>query len=560
VVTNLYTMRLLLFIIVISITQFSFSQHSNEFYNNGSLVHVQAGALIHVQGDVHMFQGTGLLENNGLIVSQGNTYSDNVFQQRGTGTFRFENSSVNVGERQFISGSYAVRGGQAQNGVSDGSFYNLELVNDQGVVYLVGTGNIADVRNSVDFIAGITANRIITHNVGMTGAIANPANGVNYTGVFGIMNPTASLVSMPDNTVTTSGNMSGVDNQYVQGKLRRAIAAGGGSYGFVLGVEPAGAGAQRGMQYARIDFAPNSYDVITGYFQSGSSNASPVLLECSGNSMNYFGGTDHGEWMYTDITGSGVGTYALNVWPQDDNFITSSPWMITKDNSFQGTANDCGPTPVGLSRAGFNGFNTPSEFDVAAPISPLPVELIQIWIETNSNNLEVNWDVASEQNVNYYELQRSTDAVNFAHLTALQAAGNTNTSLHYEHKDFTVNRNQDYYYRYKGVDFDGMYYYSPIVVGRLNSEGSDYLGGEISVYPNPTFSNVNIAFEFDEEKDIEITIYNAIGQQILNTALYLEEGYTVVPIQSEEWAAGIYTLRVIEIGTEVSVWKKFIKN
>lgn len=67
-------------------------------------------------------------------------------------------------------------------------------------------------------------------------------------------NPTAGLTSMADNTVNTNGNMSGIDNGYVQGRLRRAIASAGGIYGYVLGLDPAAAGAQRGMQYVHLDF------------------------------------------------------------------------------------------------------------------------------------------------------------------------------------------------------------------------------------------------------------------------------------------------------------------
>ena len=109
------------------------AQHNNELYNDGALIHVQAGAEVHVWGDVHMREATGNLQNNGLIKVQGHSYSDNLFQQSGTGIYRVENSDVNTGERQFIQGSYAVRGGQAATGVNDGSFYNLELANDQGI-------------------------------------------------------------------------------------------------------------------------------------------------------------------------------------------------------------------------------------------------------------------------------------------------------------------------------------------------------------------------------------------------------------------------------------------
>lgn len=551
--------RLALFIVVI-IPYLSLSQHNNEFYNDGALVHVQAGAEVHVWGDVHMLQATGDFQNNGLVKMEGNAYSDNLFQQSGTGTFRVENDDVNVGERQFISGSYAVRGGQAQIGVNDGSFYNLELANDQGIVYLVGTGNIADVRNQVDFDAGTATNRIITHNVGLTGAITNPANGSNYTGVFGLMNPVAGEANLLSNTVGVNGNMSGVDNAYVQGKFRRAIAPAGGNYGFVLGVEPAGAGAQRGMQYARVDFAANTYDVVTSYFQSGSSNASPVALECSGNTINYFGGADHGEWMMQDIAGSGTGAYSFNVWPQDDNFISSSPWMITKDNSFQGTADDCGPSPVGLSRAGFNGFNSPSEFDVAAPISPLPVELIKIWAEPKSNYIEVNWDVATEHNVDYYALERGVDGVNFQYITSIPAQGNSNTELNYSYDDYQVTRNQDYYYRYKGFDIDGSSYYSPIVTARLNGLQDQFTGGSVNIFPNPASSDVNLSFLLDKPTSMNFKFYDAIGKLVYESDLDLDKGNTVVPIDASEWTMGMYTIRINDTQTDEVIWKKIMKN
>ena len=107
-----------------------------------------------------------------------------------------ENSDVNTAERQFISGSYAVRGDQSQIGVNDGSFYNLELNNSQGFVYLVrsamagNTALVADVRNSVNFdpqALGIgSATSIVTHDVGLSGPISYPANGSSYGSVFGI--------------------------------------------------------------------------------------------------------------------------------------------------------------------------------------------------------------------------------------------------------------------------------------------------------------------------------------------------------------------------------------
>ncbi|MEM7037519.1 MAG: T9SS C-terminal target domain-containing protein, partial [Bacteroidota bacterium] len=145
------------------------AQHNFEWNNQGALVTVTAGADMYIWGDLHNEGATATQDNDGFMEVQGNLFSDNLFQQRGTGTVRIENNDVNVNERQFIEGSYAVRGGSSQIGTDDGSFFNLELANTQGAVHLVGGGNVADVRNTVDFNPAGAAgappvNRIVTHD------------------------------------------------------------------------------------------------------------------------------------------------------------------------------------------------------------------------------------------------------------------------------------------------------------------------------------------------------------------------------------------------------------
>ncbi|XOV66151.1 MAG: T9SS type A sorting domain-containing protein [Fluviicola sp.] len=533
------------------------AQHNNELYNDGALIHVQAGAEVHVWGDVHMREATGVLENDGLIKVQGHSYSDALFQQRGSGVYRVENSDVNIGERQFIQGSYAVRGGQAAIGTNDGSFYDLELANDQGIVYLVGTGNIADVRNSVDFNAGATYNRIVTHDIGATGVITYPANGSAYSSVFGVMTPVAGMGPLINNTVSTNGNMSAIDAGYIQGNFRRAISPAGGTYNYVLGLEPAGAGAQRGMQYTRLTFGANNYDVLTGYFESGSSNAGVPGTECSGNVIDYFGGTDHGEWIFNDITGTGTGTYEVQVWPQDDNLIAAPVWLITKDNAFQGTANQCGPTPIGLTRGGFNGF---SEFGLAAPTSALPIELIDISAVGVEDHIEVVWNVASESNLSHYELERSEDGANFELIATLDAVGNTNNTLSYQHDDYDVRSFQYYYYQVRSVDLDGSYEYTPVVVASIDGYGDGFNENAVSIYPNPTTSNTAVAIHADQQMSISMTVLTASGQLVQEQKLLLNSGNTIVNLASNQWADGVYFVELRDELSGKTITKRLIKN
>lgn len=550
---NLSTLPLFLFASVLS-----FGQHNNEFYNDGALIHLDPGAEIHVWGDVHMYGSTGVLDNNGLIKTQGHSYSDANFQQIGTGTYRIENSDVNIGERQSINGSFAVRGGQASIGVDDGSFYNLELANDQGIVFLGTNGVVADVRNNVDFFAGTVHNRIITNAIPVTGALSYPANGASYNAVFGVMNPSSS--GMTNSVVALYGNMSSVDAGYVQGHLRRAIDPSGGTYGFEVGLEPAGAGAQRGIQYIQLNFTgANNYDVMYSYFQTASPNVvAGTPIECSGNEITYFGGADHGEWFFQDQTGSGTGNYGVTVYPQDDNFITAPMWVITNNDQLTGTPNMCGLTPVGLQRTGYN--TGVASFTVAAPITLLSAEFVDINAAGVGDHIDVSWKVASETNLSHYEIERSKDGVNFEYIASLNAVGNTTNSVDYNYSDFDVRPNQNYYYQVKSVDLDGSFEYTPIVMATIQAQYAGFDENAVSIFPNPTVSDFMMSIVSADEKDIAISIYNPLGQTMSKETRHITAGNTVLKFSLEEKATGIYLIEIKDTYSNQTITKRILKK
>lgn len=541
---NLYPIRLVLLGIIYLITGYPLTaQHDYELNNQGALITIQANAEVYVWGDVHMEGASATLNNNGFVEVQGNLFSDNQFQQRGTGIVRLENNDVNTGDRQFIEGNYAVRGGQAQIGTNDGSFYNLELANTQGVVHLLGTGNVADVRNTVDFnptgASGTPpVNRIVTHDT-----TSLPANGSGYSAVFGMMNPTPGIANFVNSSVNLGGNMSGMDVGYVQGALRRAIASTGGSYGYLEGLEPAGTSASRGFQYVLLEFGANNYDAVTSFYEQGSSNIISGSPTQCGFAITYFAGTDHGEWMFSDRTGSGAGNYEVRIWPQDGIWPVMSTWFITKDNSIQGTIGDCGPTSTGLDRAAFSGFLSPSEFNFAGGLSVLSAnEIIAEAFPRKGQYIEVRWTNPEEINLASYEIERSLDQLNFSPLSSQTTLVNDNGLHQYQHPDYSVSPEIDYFYRIKMIDLDGGIGYSNIVQARISPEGQT---DEIQIFPVPVGEEgLTLQFMAMQDNVYNFRVFDAIGKLVYQQELAVDAGQTKYIIDTQEWAIGTYFLHL----------------
>jgi hypothetical protein len=191
--------------------------------------------------------------------------------------------------------------------------------------------------------------------------------------------------------------------------------------------------------------------------------------------------------------------------------------------------------------------------------SSLPTELMEIKTIPVTNYINVNWRVASENNVNFYELERSLDGLNFEFLTKQDAKGNSLVELNYAFNDFQVERNTDYYYRYKAVDFDGLYEYSPIVTSKLLSMNNDFNDGSVLIYPNPVNDKLIMTLSSIKDRTIQCEIFNSIDQIIYVTEESIVKGNVTIVLPVSLWASGMYTAKLLDIHSNEVVWKKIIK-
>lgn len=162
-------------------------------------------------------------------------------------------------------------------------------------------------------------------------------------------------------------------------------------------------------------------------------------------------------------------------------------------------------------------------------IIALPVELSDIEVSCVNRSQIVRWVTLSENNTDYFSLEKSTDGYNWEEVDKISGAGNSNTTHEYEVIDnhpFEIT-----YYRIKQVDFNGDYKYSEIIVHK-SCEERDMT---FSVYPNPAQNVIHVTSGFAGK----LEVFNLIGSKICEYELKEGENELNLP----ENAHGTYLLK-----------------
>lgn len=139
--------------------------------------------------------------------------------------------------------------------------------------------------------------------------------------------------------------------------------------------------------------------------------------------------------------------------------------------------------------------------------APLPVSLTAFTATQQNKQVALNWCTATEQNNNYFEVQRTIDGAIFTTIGTVRGAGTTNVAQKYNLVD-TKPLEGINYYRLNQVDFDGKQAFSPTV-----SVEMDYKVN-VNIMPNPAYDNVTIAIG-GENSTTSVRIADATGRVLL---------------------------------------------
>lgn len=181
--------------------------------------------------------------------------------------------------------------------------------------------------------------------------------------------------------------------------------------------------------------------------------------------------------------------------------------------------------------SGFSGFS------IGVVNATLPVTWLNFQAINQGGNVKLLWSIAHEMNNRYFDVEFSTDGINYHTIGSLPSGGNSSVVTDYVF-NHPVSQSGKVYYRIRQVDFDGRSSYSNIVTLFIN--GNDR--AVPALYPVPARNDITVHF----------------GRPVINTVIevmssdmkpvFTEKVATAVltkTINTANWAAGAYVIRII---------------
>ncbi|HVZ96348.1 MAG TPA: serine hydrolase [Chitinophagaceae bacterium] len=165
-------------------------------------------------------------------------------------------------------------------------------------------------------------------------------------------------------------------------------------------------------------------------------------------------------------------------------------------------------------------------------------------IKLGDSKAELDWQTEQEVNSDHFEIEKSTDAKDFAAIGNIQAKGNTQTKSQYSFID-NAPANAVNYYRLKEFDKDGNLSYSKIVTLDFSVTRQDF---RIITFEGKNYFIVSKNPGVDFNRAV-IIMRDATGQILVKQPLTNEASQT---IQIPALAKGIYFATVYDNGKSVT--------
>ena len=181
--------------------------------------------------------------------------------------------------------------------------------------------------------------------------------------------------------------------------------------------------------------------------------------------------------------------------------------------------------------AGSNCSYTITAFN--ATILPITIKYFTAWKRPDANR--VTWMTTSEKNFSHFEIEKSSDGVNFARIATMQGKGGDGKETAYEFDDNEVKAIQ--YYRLKYVDANGQYIYSNI----LRVSRDDVTNTKV-LFSNRITTMLALRIIDMDANNLSIRIIDNAGRTIKMQNVKINPGENSLNINTGSIPSGFYYL------------------
>ncbi|MBY0425301.1 MAG: T9SS type A sorting domain-containing protein [Cytophagales bacterium] len=349
--------------------------------------------------------------------------------------------------------------------------------------------------------------------------------------------------------VNFSGSSSAGSNSlqiYLDGSLQstNAIASGAGGTYSVTGISPGShtirflSNGQDWLQVNNFTFTNVPVSKLSAYGYLGTNKA-----------YGYVNDNSYGAWA-NPASLSNITSAAINIGP-----LTPGNYQVDFFDPQAGTNFYSGgiyTTSISsnLITVTLPGFKKDIAFKVY-PSIPLSINLTQFTaILLDNLTAELSWNIYPSEQVSKLEVEKSQDGTNFYFLGTVATSPQTNN---YTYIDPKPNLGTTYY-RLITYSNSGVKTYSQIAtISRINHE-------EVSTYPNPAKTSINIKIPANLTSSGQILVYNNLGQLFLTSNVTVNDAGSIVNLNISGLPNAIYLLKIASPTGEAIVKSVFMKE
>jgi len=174
--------------------------------------------------------------------------------------------------------------------------------------------------------------------------------------------------------------------------------------------------------------------------------------------------------------------------------------------------------------------------------------------QTNKE-FRLSWRVQDNLQAHFFEVQQSTDGINFITITTVYPQPSAAQSAAYA---FQIPNalNGARYYRIKLVNDDALFNYSNALRFTPVTENQNK---RLLVYPNPVKGIAQLQVTSQKEAEMKVEVYNSVGHRVLVTSAYAQRGVNVLNLENLTSRARGVCIVVVRLGDETLSQKMLVE-